>query len=71
MDLPAEVQLYNELSGFKGNVGTLVSVNPHGYYEVNVKYGQNTHRVVLPIGATVMIFREAEAQFEAGVEIER
>lgn len=71
MDLPAEVQLYNEVSGFKGNVGTLVSVSPHGFYEVNVKYGQNIHRVLLPIIATVMVFRQPEAQFESGIEIER
>ena len=71
MDLPAEVQLYNELSGFKGNVGSLVAVNPSGFYEVNMKYGHNIHRVLLPIVATVVIFREPEPQFEAGVEIER
>lgn len=71
MDLPADVQLYNELAGFKGNVGSLVSVSPDGYYEVNVKYGQNIHRVVLPVVGTVIIFRTPEPQFEPGIEIER
>lgn len=71
MDLPAEVQIYNELSGLKGNVGSLVAVSPDGYYEVNLKYGANVHRVLLPVSATVVIFREPEPQFEAGVEIER
>jgi hypothetical protein len=71
MDLPAEVQLYNELSGLKGNLGSLVAVSPHGYYEVNLKYGANIHRVLLPVGSTVVIFRDPEPQFEAGIEIER
>lgn len=71
MDLPADVQLYNELSGFKGNVGTLVAVSKNGYYEINMEYGSNIHRVLLPIESTVVIFRTPEAQFEAGVEIER
>lgn len=71
MDLPADVQLYNELAGFKGNVGALVAVNTRGFYEINMTYGANIHRVFLPVESTVIIFREAEAQFEAGVEIER
>ncbi len=72
MDLPAEVQLYNELAGLKGNVGTLVAVRPEeGFYEVNIKYGENTHRVLLPVPSTVVIFRQPEPQFEPGVEIER
>ncbi len=71
MDLPAEVQLHNELLGMKGAKGTLIMVNPAGYYEVKVAFGANTHRVLLPIPTTAIIFREPEAQFEAGVEIER
>ena len=71
MDLPADVQLYNELASLKGNVGSLVAVSPHGFYEVNLKYGNNIHRVLLPVESTVVIFREPEPQFEAGVEIER
>lgn len=71
MDLPAGVQLYNELASLKGNVGSLVAVSPHGFYEVNMTYGTNIHRVLLPIDSTVIIFRDPEPQFEAGVDIER
>lgn len=71
MDLPAEVQIHNELLGIKGGRGTLVAVSPHGYYECKCAFGGKTHRVLLPIQNTVLIFRDPEAEFEAGVEIER
>ena len=71
MDLPADVQLHNELASLKGNAATLVAVSPHGFYEVKLKFGDNIHRVLLPIQETVVIFREPEPQFEPGVEIER
>lgn len=71
MDLPAEVQLHNPLLGLKGNPGTLVAVSPHGYYEVKLSFGQNIHRVLLPVADTVVVFRDPEAQFVVGAEIER
>ena len=71
MDLPAEVQVHNELVGLKGGKATLVAVSPHGFYEVNLTFGENIHRVLLPVQATVVIFREPEPQFEPGIEIER
>ena len=71
MDLPADVQLHNPLLGLKGNAATLVSVSPHGFYEVKLTFGQNVHRVLLPVADTVIVFREPEPQFAAGVEIER
>lgn len=70
MDLPTEVQIHNELLGIKGGRGTLVMVSPHGFYEVKCLFGQNQHRVLLPIQNTVLVFREPEPQFE-GLEIER
>lgn len=71
MDLPAKVQLHNQLLGMKGAQGTLIMVSPDGYYEVKCVFGTNTHRVLLPIQETAIIFREPEPEFEAGVEIER
>ncbi len=71
MDLPADVQLHNELVGLKGKKATLVAVSPHGYYEVNLSFGENIHRVLLPVVNTVVIFREPEAQYESGIDIER
>ncbi len=71
MDLPAEIRIHNELLGIKGGGGTLVAVNPRGFYEAKCAFGGKTHRVLFPIQNTVIIFREAEAEFEPGVEIER
>ncbi len=71
MDLPARVLIHNELLGIKGGKGTLVAVSPHGYYEAKCTFGGKNHRVLFPIQNTVLIFREPEAEFEPGVEIER
>ena len=71
MDLPAEVLLHHELMGMKQAKATLVAVSPLGYYEVKCIFGQNTHRVLLPVQSTAVIFRQPEPVFEPGVEIER
>lgn len=70
MDLPADVLIHNALLGLKGSKGTLVMVSPHGFYEVKLKFGENLHKVLLPIGETVIIFRQPEVQF-SGLEVER
>ena len=71
MDLPAEVQIHNDLLGIKGGKGTLVAVSPHGFYEAKCAFGGKTHRVLFPIQSTVIIFREPEPEFAPGIEIER
>lgn len=71
MELPAEVLIHNELLGIKGGRGTLLQVNPDGYYEVNCLFGERLHRTLFPIAATVLIQREAEQTHAAELEIER
>lgn len=72
MDLPAEVMIHNEVSGMKGTKGTLLRISPDGYYEVNGHFGENIHRILLPIQETVLIARDAEEIFDSGDdEIER
>ena len=71
MDLPNEVLVHNEILGLKGGKGTLVAISPHGYYEVNLRFGPKTHRVLLPTEGTVLISSEAEAEFPSDMEIER
>ena len=72
MELPADVLIHNELVNMKGSKGTLLTITPHGYYELNVKFGERLHRVLLPIGRTVLISQTPEevAQVEE-FEIER
>lgn len=71
MELPIEVLVHNEILGIKGSSADLLHISPQGYYEVNLKFGQNVHRVLLPIGSTVVIGREAEVAAEERIEIER
>ena len=73
MEVPAEVLVHNELVGMKGSKGTLLTVSPHGYYEINVRFGgERLHRVLLPVATTVLIFQEAEEVVAEGdFEVER
>lgn len=72
MELPTEVLIHNELVGMKGSRGRLLTISPHGYYEVNVRFGERLHRVLLPIGSTVLISQDPEEVVaEEDFEIER
>ena len=71
MELPAEVLIHNEILGLKGSRGDLIRINDHGYYEINLTFGERLHRVLLPIQSTVVIHREAEEVVKTDVEIER
>jgi hypothetical protein len=72
MEVPAEVLIHNETVGMKGSQGRLLQISPDGYYEVNVKFGDRLHRVLLPIARTVLICRDAEEVVATEeVEIER
>lgn len=71
MELPMEILIHNQLLGAKGREGTLLQVSPDGYYEVNCRFGEKTHRTLFPIQSTVLIHREAEVKVEPGLEIER
>lgn len=72
MEVPAEVLIHNETVGMKGSRGRLLTISPQGYYEVNVKFGDRLHRVLLPIARTVIISQAPEETAAAEeLEIER
>jgi len=71
MEIPNEVLIHNELLGLKGARGTLIRIAPEGYYEVNLRFGGNVHRVLLPIVTSVVIAAEPEPNVGEQVEIER
>jgi len=72
MELPSEVLIHSDILGVKGGKGTLLKIDPEGYYEVNCRFGDKLHRTLFPIQATVLIFQEPEAVVVAGdLEIER
>jgi hypothetical protein len=71
MEIPTDVLIHNELLGLKGARGVLIRVAPEGYYELNLRFGNNTHRVLLPLVATVVIAAEPEPSAGEQVQIER
>ena len=71
MEMPTEVMIHNEVLGLKGSKGTLFRISEEGYYEVNLKFGANEHRVLLPVSTTVLISQEPEPEFDSNMEIER
>jgi hypothetical protein len=71
MEIPNEVLIHNEMLGVKGGRGTLLEISAHGYYEVNLKFGDNLHRVLLPVGHTVIIQADPEATPGLAIEVER
>lgn len=70
MEVPSEVLVHNQVVGLKGVPGRLLGISEQGYYELNVSFGSNVHRVLLPIGGTALIARDAEPPAVEGVEIE-
>ena len=71
MELPAEVLIHNQQLGMKGAPGKLIAISANGFYEVNCAFGDKVHRVLLPIGSSALIAREAEPPPVEGLEIER
>jgi hypothetical protein len=71
MEVPNEVLIHNEQLGLKGSRAALLRISDEGYYEVNLRFGNNTHRVLLPVHGTVLIAAEPEPQVGDQVEVER
>ncbi len=72
MDFAAEVLLHNAQLGMKGNRATLLRIAEEGYYELNARFGEQLHRLLLPIAETALILSSPEEVFEATVdEVER
>ncbi|HVS10187.1 MAG TPA: hypothetical protein VMS76_09975 [Planctomycetota bacterium] len=70
MDVPVDVLIHNTVVGMKGEEGTLLLVGD-GFYEVNCRFGGSVHRVLLPVGSTVLIAKQPEERFAVDLEIER
>jgi hypothetical protein len=71
MELPAKVLIHNETLAVKGAEGVLVTINPAGYYEINLYFGERAHRTFFPIQQTVVIAQEPEEEVVGSTEIER
>jgi hypothetical protein len=71
MELPVAVLIHNELAGLKGVEGALHQISDNGYYVLQYSFGDNIHRVLLPIQETALIFKEPEEAVEEPIEVER
>ena len=71
MELPIAVMIHNELLGLKGASGSLMQINPDGFYVVTTSFGDKVHKVLLPIVQTVLILEEPEEIAGETLEIER
>jgi hypothetical protein len=71
MDIPMKVYVTNPMAELKKVPGVLIAVSPHGFYEVNIAYGSNTHPMLLPIAETVLLAQEPILAPPPGFELER
>lgn len=71
MDIPMKALVTCPAADLKQVPGTLISISPQGFYEVHVKFGSNTHVVLLPIESTVITAAEPILTPAAGFEVER
>jgi hypothetical protein len=71
MELPAEVLIHNSQLGLKGASGVLLEIRSEGYYEVNCRFGEKVHRVLLPMQETVLIARQEEQPDQLRIQVER
>jgi hypothetical protein len=59
------------MAEYKHVPGTLIAVSPHGFYEINLAFGSNTHTVLLPIPGTTLTAQEPVLNPPASFEVER
>ncbi len=69
MDVPTIVLIHNAQLGLKGQEGKLFEI-ASGYYEVEYAFGNNRHRVLLPIADTVLIAADPEEDLGETIEVE-
>jgi len=63
--------IHNELAGLRGVEGALHQISDNGFYVLQYTFGDNIHRVLLPIQETALIFKEPEETIEEPMEVER
>ncbi len=62
MDLPARVIVFSPAMEIKNKPATLVTVSPHGFYELWIEFSGRQHTVFAPISQTGLIFNEPEEE---------
>jgi len=71
MDVPTKVYVTCPMADLKQVAGTLIAISPHGFYEIHIAFGSNTHSVLLPVEGTSLTATEPILTPPAGFEVER
>lgn len=71
MDVPMKVYVTCPMADLKQVPGTLIAVSPHGFYEINVAFGANTHTILVPVVGTALTAQEPVLSPPASFELER
>jgi hypothetical protein len=71
MEIPSKISIFNRTLEVKNKIGTLIAINPDGFYEVVLEVQQRNHTVLFPIAETVIIFTDALPPSSTDFEVER
>jgi hypothetical protein len=71
MDIPMKVYVTCPMAELKQVPGMLISVSPHGFYEINLIYGSNTHLILVPVVGTILTAQEPVLSPPPSFEVER
>ena len=71
MDIPMKVYVTCPMAELKHVPGILISVSPHGFYEINLTYGSNTHLILVPVEGTALTAQEPVLSPPSSFEVER
>lgn len=71
MELPADVLIYLDQISGEAKRGMLLSVSPHGYYEINLQTAGGPRRALLPISRTFIVATEVDQVPVLATDIER
>ena len=71
MDIPMKVYVTCPMAELKQVPGMLISVSPHGFYEINLNYGSNTHLILLPVVGTTLTAQDPVLTPPPSFDVER
>jgi len=69
--MPSKVVVFCRMLELKNKPATLMTISPHGYYEIRIDMAAGNHTVYLPITATALIFTEPNTIGAIPKDIER
>ena len=72
MEYPAEVHVYFDQMTGEAKRARLLSISPHGYYEINLQTASGVRRALVPIARVILVAAEVEPAATAEApEVER